>query len=807
LIYWRRFIPPRRRLDASDVPPALTTSPARTLIASAALAALLAGGALLQGSAAEKPLFTIDDYFLAASLSVQDMTRDGAWLACSIGTNDDRLPQDNARYGDPTYIGPSQADLVVVETATGKQTRVLSGKAQFRSPAWSEDGRLLAFLLRRGDGFQPVVWDRETGRMTDIALPKGRILDPGSPIAWSPDGRRLFFALKAPDWAQRCRALFDRITRGPILVMDTDEPFLEWDALRRLGRLSIPAALDRTTGRWTELLPETMIISQRLTRDGKALIFERDMTEKTDYDVIGGTRNQLEVLALVDGAPPRSAETNPRILLKPYDRRSFSWSRDGRTFAWADKGDVYKMSLDDAEPRLIVGEKPGPEQKEGAAAPADKPTLATEPEAKPKPKKQSFSVMRLSPDGSQILCSSTRPEPEPEADPDTPGVTPKPKPAPAAAAARRPSPPRQFWLVDVKTKERRLVFEFPEDEDKRPELQVVDWSPDGRAVYFSYSATDGYDRGLVKLDLASKAWTDLRRSDRLASRWRFSGDGSTVVFMESDGDAPDELHAADAGCAAVRTLTDLNPELRGKALSHTELVSYRDTDGRKLHGVLYYPAHYERGKTYPMVTEVYEQLLRQRLQRRPQRPDLGRLRRPPPQRQPGDGLPGRGLGQGRPGRDQQGHRHGRRRSRPARDPGHELRRLRDRAAHHPDRPVQGGHQQLGQGQHGELLHAEPSARRPQHPRPREEPGPDRRDPLGIPGAVPGPFGDPAGRPDQDAAPVHHGRPRPERRGPAVPGDLLRAAAAGKEMRLAALHRAGPTAARTPARSARTCTGG
>ena len=151
-----------------------------------------------------------------------------------------------------------------------------------------------------------------------------------------------------------------------------------------------------------------------------------------------------------------------------------------------------------------------------------------------------------------------------------------------------------------------MIHELPEDEDSRPNLQVVDWSPDGASIYFSTSAPDRYDRGLVRFDLASKTFADLRRGSALAGRWLMSEDGATFVFTESDGDFPDELYAADAGFRDVRKLTDLNPWLSDRALSHTELIPYRDADGRKLYGVLYYPAGFEKGKTYPLVTEVYE---------------------------------------------------------------------------------------------------------------------------------------------------------------------------------------------------------
>jgi len=151
-----------------------------------------------------------------------------------------------------------------------------------------------------------------------------------------------------------------------------------------------------------------------------------------------------------------------------------------------------------------------------------------------------------------------------------------------------------------------MLHEQPEDEDARPDLQVVDWSPDGAFLYFAVSAPDRWDRGLIRFDLAAKKFSDLRRGKDLYRRWQMSEDGTTFVFTESDGDHPDELCVADAGFASARRLTDLNPWLADRALSRTELVTYLDADGKKLHGVLFYPANYEPGNKYPLITEVYE---------------------------------------------------------------------------------------------------------------------------------------------------------------------------------------------------------
>ncbi len=522
----------------------------------------------------KKP-FTIDDYFRVKSARVEDLTRDGRFIALSVSTPADRLPQDNRRYGDPTYIGPSQAELAVIDTGSGRRTPVLADKRQFRSPSWSPDGKTLALLILEKDRYRPFLWRRETGKLEPVPLPKDTLVASNSPLLWSPDGAQIYLSTRASDWEKRAAALFKNATAAPIIVMDTDSPFLQWDEIRRMDRLYVPAVWDLKTRSLRELMPETPVSSLRLTKDGSALVFERDVTEKTNYDVISGTKNQLEVLPLPSG--------EARVLLKPYEQRPLVWSKDSKTLAYNDKGNVFVMSLDDKEPRQLTGEKEPEAAKKDAAGPAK--------DEAPKKKKPTWSAVRFSPDGASILCTSARVvEEDKDADPPV----------------RRTSPPRQYWLVAVRDGASRMIHELPEDEDSRPNLQVVDWSPDGASIYFSTSAPDRYDRGLVRFDVASGRFADVRRGQALTGRWRMSEDGTAFVFTESDGDLPDDLYAADREFRGVRRLTDLNPWLADRAVSRTELVSYRDADGRKLRGVLYYPADYEKGKAYPLVTEVYE---------------------------------------------------------------------------------------------------------------------------------------------------------------------------------------------------------
>jgi dipeptidyl aminopeptidase/acylaminoacyl peptidase len=152
----------------------------------------------------------------------------------------------------------------------------------------------------------------------------------------------------------------------------------------------------------------------------------------------------------------------------------------------------------------------------------------------------------------------------------------------------------------------RVLTLDDKNEDKNPKLTAVDWLPSGEAILVQYGEPDRWERGLSRLDLKTRALTSLARDNGVYQGFRLSRDGRTLLFLKSDGTRPAELYAADAAFGNARKLTDLNPWMANKALPASELVSYRDADGKVLYGVLRYPIGYEKGRKYPTVFEIYE---------------------------------------------------------------------------------------------------------------------------------------------------------------------------------------------------------
>jgi dipeptidyl aminopeptidase/acylaminoacyl peptidase len=166
---------------------------------------------------------------------------------------------------------------------------------------------------------------------------------------------------------------------------------------------------------------------------------------------------------------------------------------------------------------------------------------------------------------------------------------------------------RKGWYVlNVADASKRLIVPMAEDEDKNPRLSAIDWAPDGRVIYASWANRERWERGIVAIDTQTGSMTPLVRDERIYGGVRMARDGSGFIMTVSDGDRPADLYASDPRFSASTRLTDLNPWLAAKALPRSELVKYRDVDGKELYGVLRYPVDYEKGKTYPTVFEIYE---------------------------------------------------------------------------------------------------------------------------------------------------------------------------------------------------------
>ena len=519
------------------------------------LAAVLIATALTYPAAQSLDVITAEDMLKVTTATILDLADDGRLVAVAARRLADNAETNHRRYGDPTYVAPSMVDVLIVNTRSGASERVGKGLMNVRQASFTKNGSKLAVLTaaETAAGLPLTslwVYDVERKTLTEVPRQRGAEVAANSELSWTADDGRLFVALRSPADDLAAQAQFKNITTAPIVVQSS-KPFLDWDALSRANRRRSLAEIDPASGAATVIVSPAPITNYQQSRDGSLVTWLEDATEKTNYDVIFGTDNAIRTQS-------RGSQARTVLDAKTLKTVTPRWSDDQRTFAYAEKGEVFVQRIDEEKPRSIT---PKPKREAGAAAPA-----ADEDN-------ESFAVTSFSRDGSKLLITSKK----------------------------------GWYVASVADGSRDRVLTLDDkNEDKNPKLSAIDWTPSGDAIFVQYGEPDRWDRGLSRIDVKTKRLTSLVRDASLYQGFRVSRDGGTIVFQKSDGTRPGELYAADPDFTNVRKLTDLNPWIATKALPASELVSYRDADGKVLYGVLRYPVGYEKGRRYPTVFEIYE---------------------------------------------------------------------------------------------------------------------------------------------------------------------------------------------------------
>jgi dipeptidyl aminopeptidase/acylaminoacyl peptidase len=527
-----------------------------TAVVAIALASVAAHTRVEAQRSAAKPTFSIDDALNVVSFVQSDLSDDGRWLATVSTIRRDAFGVDYRRDGDPTYVRPAAGTVLVIETASGKSRALFPDKRNAKSLAWSPDGSRLAMLVLHNEAFEPVIWERASGKITTVQVPAGSYVAENSDVRWTNDGGSLVFSLHTNAWKKETRERFERYTKGPVFVQSSSDPFLAWDDLRRVANRRSVVAYDLATRKVREIIPEGMVASYTLVARDSVVVYSEDVTTKTDYDVIYGTENRLMARGQGDSAP--------RTILPSLKSTTVVWTEDGRRFAYGKEGRVFIGSPSDTGGRQIAGPPAG--QRDTSAA-------DTSAAAKERRARERFSPVRYNGDGSLLLLSNRQ----------------------------------GLWVADVASGTKELMLEIaPDSVLDGPRLNAIAWSPDSRYVYLTSASRTAWERGVSRFDRTSKRLEELVKDGRLYSNFRLSKDGSVAMLSVADGNRPADIYVADASLRNLRRLTDANPWIRDRQIGGTELLSYLDVDGHRKFGVVYYPAGYTKGQRYPTVFNIYE---------------------------------------------------------------------------------------------------------------------------------------------------------------------------------------------------------
>ena len=165
--------------------------------------------------------------------------------------------------------------------------------------------------------------------------------------------------------------------------------------------------------------------------------FMEIIPQKTVYERGSGTKYGLYSLMLNDG---NRVDTIFKLSSK---RKQVIWNKDNTRFAYADSGKILVRSVFEKESFQISGDTMEIIKNDTVTS--------------------KFTVMQWSPDQTMVLASTKK----------------------------------AYWLINADTREMKMVYSLPEDQEKSPRLSIAEWSPDGRYWYMTYSARDKWERGLV----------------------------------------------------------------------------------------------------------------------------------------------------------------------------------------------------------------------------------------------------------------------------------------------------------------------
>lgn len=93
-------------------------------------------------------------------------------------------------------------------------------------------------------------------------------------------------------------------------------------------------------------------------------------------------------------------------------------------------------------------------------------------------------------------------------------------------------------------------------------------------------------------------------SSVIQSPFFLSGKGMFGFTMQ-DSNNPVESYIADETNFKPTKITNINTTVPHYAIGKTKIIHWRAKDGLSIEGLLTYPAHYEKGKRYPLIVEIH----------------------------------------------------------------------------------------------------------------------------------------------------------------------------------------------------------
>jgi dipeptidyl aminopeptidase/acylaminoacyl peptidase len=450
-------------------------------------------------------------------------------------------------------------------------------KGRYESLTWAKDGHALALLSgadKPAGSATLSLWDAAAGQAKLVAsseqAPKGWTLSIKNDLAWSKDGKRLFFGFKPPQKAGAASA-------GKAEKTDKDaapDPY-DFDAILAKVEGDVWHAND------PRVIPQQKIMWNR----------EKDRTYRAVLHVETGKVVELAALDLPDVAVPENAKVALATSDVPYLNES-TWGEGGR--------DVFVVDLETGVRTPVVKKLVG----QPSMSP-DGHFVAWFDGTNWRLFDTSSKTSRVATGTLKIILTD-----EQHDTPDAP---------PAYGLGGWVDEGASLLVYD-----RYDIWQIPSAGGEPVNLT----GRAGRAaqVTFRVVTLDREDRALSSREPLlltayhnkEKNWgfyaasfakhgVELRLDQK--KLFKFIGKAKkadAVLFSREDyGEFPD-VWVSDLSFKTPKKISDANPQIAEFAWGTAELIEYKNQDGVPLQGVLIKPAGYVAGQRYPVITYFYE---------------------------------------------------------------------------------------------------------------------------------------------------------------------------------------------------------
>jgi dipeptidyl aminopeptidase/acylaminoacyl peptidase len=499
---------------------------------------------------------------------------DGKWVVYTVRRNRNTStydPLEYARTGVSTYA--KAQDICIANTDTLENRNLTEGRGANWAPAWSPDGRFIAFFSDRDGSGQAKLWVWEAAKanlrkVSDVAV---RSWD----IEWLANSSDVVIAtlpenLNPDEYAKLVlpsgSSVRDRqqgADNGPTVMLykaegtrqeDRSAPASEpWSLAAYLRDLSL---VNVRTSKVQHLVQGKRIVNYLASPSGAHVAF----TTPTHFEEPRSQQIlwELSVVA-IDTHELRRLASDIRF---DYNGKSFSWSLDSSHLAYLTGGpletttgtaDCYIVDLKGGAPQNVTKfDERGPRDTQRAPLwnPGD----------------ESIYFIR----GNAIWKTGLHEK-----------------------TARQ-----------VSKLQGQHIAEFVAQKGSRL------WSPDGgkSAVVLTFDEKERQS-GFYKVELESgevtRLWKGAQCNTCVNTDDHVFGQLNRLAYFSQDSQHYDDLWVTDSEFCNPKRLTHLNPQLDKYQMGAARLIEWRSLDGDTLRGTLLLPAGYQERKRYPLVVWVY----------------------------------------------------------------------------------------------------------------------------------------------------------------------------------------------------------